>query len=96
MLLNGIIRTSNKLFIIKRLVSGGYIVEVVKVISMFILGIGGILKGIIDIRENTDRPLQVFLYLLIVSIGIIGYALFSKLLFLIIGVMGFVLMFILG
>lgn len=70
--------------------------EVVKVISMFILGISGIIKGIMNIRENTDRPLQVFVCLLIVSIGIIGYALFSKLLFLMIGIIGFVLMFILG
>lgn len=70
--------------------------ELVKVIGMFILGIGGIPKGVIDIRENTNRPLSVFLCLLMVSIGIIGYALFSKVLFLVMAIMGFILMFILG
>lgn len=72
------------------------IMEVLKVISMFGLGIGGIIKGVIDIRENTNRPLQVILSCLVMSIGIIGYVLLKKWLFLIIGLIGFVLIFILG
>lgn len=69
--------------------------EVLKIISMFILGIGGIVKGVTDIRSNSDNPLQVILCLFIASIGIIGYALFSKWLFLIIGLIGFILIFLL-
>lgn len=70
--------------------------EILKVITMFGLGIGGIIKGVIDIRKNTNRTLQVILSCLVMGIGIIGYVLLKKWLFLIIVLIGFVLIFILG
>lgn len=69
--------------------------EIIKVIGMFMLGIGGIVIGIIEIRNNTNKPLQVSLSLLVVILGIIGYALFSQLLYLIIGFIGLLLMLVL-
>jgi 1,4-dihydroxy-2-naphthoate octaprenyltransferase len=70
--------------------------DVLRTVSMFILGIGGIITGILEIKKNAKKPLPIILCCLAISIGTIGYALSSEWLFLIIGLIGFVLMFVLG
>lgn len=70
--------------------------DVLRIVSMFILGIGGIITGILEIKENAKKPLTIILCCLAISIGIIGYVLSSEWLFLIIVLIGFVLIFVLG
>ncbi len=70
--------------------------EIFKVISMYVLGIAGIVKGVLSIRKNTGKPFKVILLCLLMSIGVVGYALYKKILFIIIAFIGFVLIFILG
>lgn len=70
--------------------------EIFKILSMYILGITGIIKGIGDIRKNTDKPFKVILLCILMSIGIIGYALYKKILFMIMTLLGVILILVLG
>lgn len=70
--------------------------EVLKTLSMYVIGIATLIKAIREIKENTKKPLQIILCCLAMSIGIIGYVLLKEWLFLIVGLIGFILIFILG
>ncbi len=70
--------------------------EIFKVLSMYILGITGIIKGIADIKKNTDKPFKVIVLCFLVGIGVIGYALYKKILFMIMTLLGVILILVLG
>lgn len=70
--------------------------EVIKVIALFILGIGAAITGFLGIKKQTDRPWLVVLSSLIMALGVIGFALFSKALFLILVALGIILIFLVG
>lgn len=70
--------------------------EVFKILCMYILGVAGTIKGIRDIRKNTDKPSKVILLLILMTIGIIGYALYKKIIFMIMVLLGAILILVLG
>ncbi len=49
--------------------------DMLRIVSMFILGIGGIITGILEIKKNTKKPLPIILCCLAMGIGTIGYLL---------------------
>ena len=70
--------------------------DVLRTVSMFILGILLFIKGLAEIKKNSTRPLIAYLSLLAISVGLIGYILWSERLFLVVGIIGFILLLILG
>lgn len=70
--------------------------EVFKILCMYILGITGIIKGIGDIKKNTNKPFKVILFCILMSIGIIGCALYKKIIFMIMVLLGAILILVLG
>lgn len=70
--------------------------DILRTVSSFILGIGLFTMGVAEIKKNATRPLMAYLCCLTMSVGLIGYILLSKWLFLVIGIMGLILLLILG
>lgn len=70
--------------------------DVLKTIAMFMFGIGGTIVGISRIKKEAKNPLMVILSTLAMIIGIICYALFSRIIFLLVALIGIVLIFVFG
>ena len=70
--------------------------EVLKIIALFSFGIGAAITGFLGIKKQTDRPWLVVLSSLIMALGVIGFALLNKALFLILVPIGIILIFLVG
>lgn len=70
--------------------------DALKTIATFMFGIGGTIVGISKIRREAKNPILVVLSILIMSLGVICYALFSQSAFLLVSIIGIILIFIFG
>ena len=70
--------------------------DVLKIIAMFILGMAATIIGFLEIKKEANRPWLVILSSIIMAAGVIGFAIFSQALFLILVLIGIILIFSFG
>lgn len=70
--------------------------DVLKIIAMFIFGMAAAIIGFLEIKKEANRPWLVILSSILMAGGVIGFAIFSQALFLILVLIGIILIFSVG